>query len=133
MTEEIKSPLYITGYTIIDQQHLELLALMDRLIINIESQGEQATTDALFNHITQELRQHFDIEERLMLKLMYSDTDAHIGLHMKCLRIVTKLIYQSTYGKPDASLKPAYFLRAWLLDHFNSADKHYTEFGQKLP
>lgn len=124
----------------------------DELALNIESIDKQhkqiinilqSLYDALLVHDTREhfqnlcsqliliSRDHFNEEERLMLKFFYPDTEAHIGLHMTFMTIVSTLIGNIRGEQYAYALDNVRYLTSWYIDHILDADRQYSHFVLK--
>ena len=125
--------LPLTGFPNVDRQHLEIYhglhALQNCLSKNCANTSSLELCRSLFNSY----REHFDEEELLMLKSFYPDTEAHIGLHMYCLNILSNLVNTIQNGNTPTALEAVDFLIRWQEDHVSDADLHFSNFINESP
>ena len=127
MKKNKKSP-YLTGFSQMDEQHDGILQIIDILVQQLADEEPLNQCLESCTTLINALRQHYDDEERFMLKSFYPDTEGHIGQHMTYLNHFSKLvnlIQTSHYALALSTLK---FMRSWILDHMNDADKKYADF-----
>lgn len=116
---------YSVNVTTLDEQHKELIAILNRLFIAVSKlEGANAisgTLDSLMNYT----EKHFAHEESLMHQAKYPDFDAHKTEHQRLLAQLDQF-----RKKHQSEEKPVYFemlgfLKAWLKDHILCVDKKY--------
>lgn len=120
------------GYRQIDNDHRHLLDLIN--IVEGALTGEQALTKLLnaIDDLTY-TRQHFALEERLMMEAMYPGIDRHKAAHLELieqLRQAAKPIRDLKAAEPLSTLAVPEeardaligLLRHWLVDHIIKED-----------
>jgi len=117
-----------TGIDLIDDQHKELVALINRL----NSAMQQGLGKAVVGEILDELGRyavfHFEQEETLFDQYGYPETDQHKAVHQKLLGQATEFIEQFQSGQTGMSRDLFLFLKDWLTNHIKGVDKRYVPF-----
>ncbi|WP_272701336.1 bacteriohemerythrin [Desulfovibrio sp. Fe33] len=115
-----------TGIDLIDDQHKELVKLINRL----NSAMLQGKGKAMIGETLEELRRytsfHFNQEETLFEKYGYSETEEHKSVHGKLLGQVSEFIDKFDSGQTGMSRDLFYFLKDWLVNHIQGVDKRYV-------
>jgi hemerythrin len=115
------------GNKLIDQDHLELVTLVNELH---EAVQEGQSTDLLAN-ILQTLstytQEHFQREELLMEHIQYIDIDAHKTVHRKLIDQVLVLQDAFARGRSEVASNTAELLRYWLTHHIMRTDKQLSQ------
>lgn len=125
-TENIK--LCTTSIPMMDQQHEEIIALARELSKAFQNLETKKTLLPICNRLFGACRQHFDDEERLMLKHFYPYTESHIGLHMDYTNILATLINNIKSEAYSDAVDTMAFMMKWQIAHINEADHHYANF-----
>jgi hemerythrin len=125
---------YSVGVDIIDNQHKELLNLINNAINHCT--GDKAAEWDYFNRIMrmgiENIRHHFSTEEAVMLKMNYPQLAEHQAEHAGMLSQIAELIAEIESGKRELDLlKIAFFIRDWILSHIPSFDKNAAEYFRK--
>lgn len=111
------------GNRLIDQDHLELLTLVNELhgAAMTGKGGEQVakTLQTLFIY-TQE---HFQREELLMEHISYPGLEMHRGQHKSLIDQVLVLQDAFKRGRSEVATNTAELLRYWLTHHIQRVDK----------
>lgn len=123
-----KSLPYLTGFILMDQQHDEILEIIAVLTQYLSTNESQSLCLESCSSLVNALRQHYDDEERFMLKSFYPDIEGHIGQHMAYLNHFGKLVSLIRSNQLPLALSTLKFMRSWILDHMNDADKKYADF-----
>ncbi|MGE4421341.1 MAG: bacteriohemerythrin [Pseudodesulfovibrio sp.] len=117
-----------TGIELIDEQHQELIGLINRL----NSAMQQGKGKAVLGEILDELGHyavfHFGQEEILFDKYGYPETDQHKAAHQKLLSDTTTFIEQFKAGQTGMSRDLFFFLKDWLTNHIKGVDHRYIPF-----
>jgi hemerythrin len=120
------SPEYSVNIKTIDNQHQELVNMLNRLFIAVSVREGSKVIGGILEALRSYTRTHFSLEERLMQQANYADLEAHKEEHQKligqlddlCLRHLTedKLIY----------FEMLRFLKTWLKEHIKGVDRKYS-------
>lgn len=116
---------YSVNVAALDDQHKELIAILNRLFIAVSKlEGSKAISGTL-DDLMSYTEKHFALEESLMRQAKYPDFDAHKAEHQRLLAQLDQF-----RKKHQSEEKPIYFemlgfLKAWLRDHILSVDRKY--------
>lgn len=140
---------YSVGLEEIDQQHQQLIILMNRLeLITKYSPNSINYTEKLITVIEQLINYtvlHFSTEEVLMKMFDYPDYENHKNGHEKFVLLVSEKkqdLLTLIEIEPDIQKRNEYvcaqakeifeYLQNWLLNHIMKSDKLYSEFFIKI-
>ena len=119
----------------IDEQHKQLVALINKLYDALARKQQRDEISTVLDELVDYTKVHFAVEECLMRIFHYPEYDAHKAIHDD---IVGKVItFQSQYhaGNDKVGMELLMFLKDWLMDHINKVDKayvpHLTKHGVK--
>lgn len=118
----------MTHIPVMDQQHKEIVALAHELSKAFQNLETKKALLPICNRLFGACRQHFDDEERLMLKHFYPYTESHIGLHMDYTNILATLISNIKSEAYSDAIDTIAFMMKWHIAHINEADAHYANF-----
>lgn len=110
------------GVPSIDQEHQELIELINELYAELES-GEAGSTVADFlGEIYAQISAHFALEETMMRQQRYDQYDDHKIDHERLLDDIRDMIdtYGDRYSVDGAAL--ASRLESWFGEHFKTHD-----------
>ncbi|WP_207259572.1 bacteriohemerythrin [Desulfovibrio sp. Huiquan2017] len=117
-----------TGIDLIDDQHMELVKMVNRL----NSAMQQGKGKAAVGKILDELRHyttfHFSQEEALFDKYGYAETEEHKKSHQKLLAQAVAFSEDFESGRSAMSRDLFHFLKDWLVGHIQGVDRRYVAF-----
>lgn len=113
-----------TGLADIDDEHGELLHLVDRLVAALGRGEEELLLRWRLSCLEAALRNHFATEERLFHQLPYPRREAHEQEHADLL---AHLIEPSLLASRLGITAAAHHVRDWLFTHTRLSDRHFTE------
>lgn len=116
------------GIEEIDADHMKIIEVMEEIKVAVIDRQSDNEIAHLCNRLISVSRQHFDQEERLMLKYFYPDTEAHIGQHMAYINIIGTLIKNLKEAQYSFAIETLKYLANWFLHHIKDADGHYAKF-----
>ena len=119
---------YSVGVKIIDDEHKQLLAMINKAYDSIKDMEEEKVLGELVKEMCDYAQSHFATEERLMKEHGYPAAEGHKKMHDEfTLRSETldKFISSGDHVEP---LKVFKFLADWLRDHILKTDKVFGEF-----
>lgn len=125
------SDKYRLGLPAIDAQHQRLVNLINELYDTLSVTSDKSIIDPILGYVVKLSREHFDVEERMMLDMHYPDIEAHIGRHMTFNETLATIIVQYQQGNIDVTLENLKYLSHWYIEHIKTADSHYCEFIKK--
>jgi hemerythrin-like metal-binding protein len=117
-----------TGLPQIDDAHVALAGLVNRLADAMEHNAPKDTCDELLDQFIETITQHFALEERVMVEKQYPHVDAHQSIHEALIRDVLtfKASYDASSIAQNATLLA--ILDSWLKRDILGADKHLANF-----
>ncbi len=118
------SPLLV-GVPEIDQEHLELVNLLNKLNAAVKKADSIAITTSLFDEFVEKIATHFKAEERLMDRYGDPDSHAHITEHQRLISEVEHLRERFLHGRESHVLQA---LKDWLLNHIMGSDRALGQF-----
>ena len=123
------SPLYDTKHKIIDEQHRELVNIINDLYMSTIDQKINKN-EAFINAAKRCIEYadyHFKTEEKIMDIINYSDAENHKAMHKSFYDEVVSQISKYQEGQPFIANKLVKYLKDWLLEHIAFRDKIFVE------
>lgn len=122
---------YSIGIDTIDEQHHELVDLINRVHTAIhERRGSTVLHEAL-DALLEYTRSHFELEERLMQDCGYPELEQHQQHHADLIEQAVALRAKLNAGGVASSFELLHVLRVWLIRHICEADRRFGEFYQQ--
>jgi hemerythrin len=112
----------------IDDQHKELIRLINDLHDAMMAGNSQSVMKEIFENLNSYIRTHFATEETLMQKYGFPGLDAHRKEHAKFAQRIFEFQEQFEKGQNGLALKLMPLLENWLEAHLISSDKVYAAF-----
>lgn len=125
------SDALVLGIRTIDEQHQELVAIINRLNEAMLARQSREVLGSVFDRLLQYVQFHFEEEELLFKKLGYSDGPGHVAHHEELRARVIDLHRDFRAGNDAISMELMGFLRDWLRNHILVIDKKYVPFLQE--
>jgi len=113
------------GIDLLDEEHREMVRLINRLFDASDSSPLTERLDALIAH----LRSHFNTEERFLRAIDFRDTDEHCREHQ--LQMAEFVDLRRSITRSDASALDAGDLtsiRHWFFNHVVAEDRRFGVF-----
>ena len=118
---------YSVGIKTIDEQHMKLIKLTNKLFGSCMSGSERTRANSIFLSIVHEVIDyvgyHFSTEEKVMEKINYPAYKEHKQAHMNFVKEVLTKVEEFNFSKVNTSLSFVYYLRDWVLRHVAVSDK----------
>jgi len=122
------------GIKLIDEQHKELLNIINMLANSIDNYSQREDILTIVNKLIDYSYYHFSMEEELFAQFNYKDVDAHKKEHLKFTKIFSELKLKLTndeYFKDKSAINIAEeifeYITSWLIHHIINSDKKYVE------
>jgi hemerythrin len=129
---EWSNALYSVKIDSFDNDHKKLLQYINDLhSAMLKGQGKDALSKIL-NDLSEYTHYHFKAEEKQMLESGYPDYEEHKRLHNELTVQLTDLMQDYKLGKREVSIETFKFLKEWLFNHIQVADKKYTPWLLKI-
>ncbi|OIQ51700.1 Methyl-accepting chemotaxis protein III [Pseudodesulfovibrio hydrargyri] len=117
-----------TGIEIIDDQHKELIALINRLNSAMQQGQGKAVLGEILEEVGRYATYHFGQEEALFDKYGYPEVEDHKAVHRDLLGQANSFIERFQSGQTGMSHDLFFFLKDWLVDHIKGVDYRYIPF-----
>jgi hemerythrin-like metal-binding protein len=121
-------PKLILGIPEIDDQHKELVVLINRLHKAMKLKKGLKKSGEILTGLAEYTQYHFSHEESLLETYGYPDKTEHIKIHTKLVNQVMEFKTQFEEGKAALTMDLMKFLTDWLKDHIMKTDKKYSAF-----
>lgn len=117
---------YDVGIVEIDEQHLMLVELLNELDEAIRNHRGSKAVRGILGELLEYTRNHFSLEERLMLETGYPAYAEHCEYHAKFVNQVAELQNKVDKGEGAITFELLHFLRVWLVRHICGVDKEFA-------
>jgi len=121
---------YSVGVKPIDEQHMELIRLTNKLFNSCKA-GQEEGNNAFLEVIHEAVDYtdyHFGTEEKIMERINYPDYAKHKKEHTEFVREIFIKVEEFKSGKLIAPLLFVYFLRDWVLYHIAVSDRRLGDY-----
>jgi hemerythrin len=119
---------YNTGIHIIDEQHQELFATMDRLRKAVQGSATREAVEGLLSELIRCSEHHFATEEAFMTKYAYPDLPQHMAEHASMLTSLHELRSKFQESPHALALMVPTFMEGWLKHHISDGDFGFVTF-----
>ena len=119
---------YSVGVQEIDEQHKELVGLLNQLHSAIREHHGSEASRRILDELADYTRTHFMVEESLMRVSNYPEFENHKRNHEELIAQVQALQEKLDSGQAAITFELLHFLKVWLTRHINEADKHFGDF-----
>lgn len=119
---------YTVGVTEIDEQHKELVKLLNDLHQAIHERHGSDASRKILNELAEYTRVHFAVEESLMRITHYPDFENHKKIHEALIQQVVELQNKLDSGTAKISFELLHFLKHWLMHHIVESDKTFGNY-----
>lgn len=120
------SPDYSVNIRTIDNQHKELVNILNRLFVAVSMREGDKAIAGILDALTSYTQTHFALEERLMQQANYQDFDAHKAEHRKLLDQLDQLCRKHMLEEKPIYFEMLGFLKNWLKEHIQGVDTKYS-------
>lgn len=119
---------YSVGVSAIDEQHQQLVDIINRLFAAMKSGQGQQELGQTFSRLIDYTKEHFSFEESLMEQYDYPEAYRHKQEHVGLTKRVVNLNEQFQSGAILLSVETSHFLKDWLLQHIQKTDQKFGSF-----
>ena len=116
-----------TGHPVIDHDHQDIVAILNRLEVLADGEPRQEIGQLLCD-ITDCVLVHFGHEEMLMQRVRYPAYDDHMLSHCRFFATLTRFIFDFETGETGLVRDIQEFLARWLVEHESSEDQAFVAF-----
>lgn len=120
------SPDYSVNIKTIDDQHRELVNILNRLFIAVSRREGDKAIAGILDALLCYTRTHFALEERLMQQANYRDYEAHKQEHNKLIAQLDQLCRKHMLEEKPIYFEMMSFLKTWLKEHIQGVDRKYS-------
>lgn len=121
------SPDYSVNIKTIDNQHQELVNILNRLFTAVSLREGSKVIASILSALTSYTKTHFALEERLMQQAAYADIEAHKLEHKKLIEQLEDLCKRHEQEEKPIYFEILRFLKHWLKEHIKGVDTKYSE------
>ncbi len=114
---------YLTQVEEIDNQHRRLFDLVNDIYDMMRLGRVQESVVEGLTELYEFTRFHFGTEEKFMADTNFDGMEPHIAEHARLLDQISNLRIEVREGRIVLSMNEMYFLKDWLLVHFQGPDK----------
>ena len=116
----------ITGNSMIDEQHKELIGKIDKLLACCEEGGEKLQAVKMLDYLAEYTEFHFNAEEKLQEDVAYPAIKEHKKMHAEFKKAVSELheMLEEEEGPTQAFVQAVKTnVVEWLFNHISNMDK----------
>ena len=117
------TPALEVGFAKMDEDHRELIEVLNRLHADLDQGKDQAELAKILNFLRDYTVGHFQTEEALMIKYNYPGASAHFAAHASLVLKVCDFIVDFRAGRVALTETLLEFLETWLREHILGLDQ----------
>ncbi len=121
----------ISGIDSIDEQHKELVAMVNELHQAMRMKKGTEESGKILERLAQYTVDHFAYEATLFDEHQYPEADQHNEIHAQLVAKVQEFQQQFNEGKAALSMELMQFLTDWLENHILKTDREYVPYLQE--
>ncbi len=111
----------------IDNQHKELIRIINELYVSVVDGKNSNTMDKIFKDLTEYATTHFKTEEDYFDKFKYSESSFHKQQHKDIAEKIEEFKKRNAAGRKILDSEILCFLMSWFVNHVILIDKRFTE------
>ncbi len=119
---------YETGINILDEEHKQLLNLINLVYSAIRDKKGPSVIAAVLTDLERYTVDHFQHEEKLLEKYGYPDFQAHLQKHKAFINELKDKKAKMDSDQDELAKELLRFMREWLVNHIMVMDKNYGPF-----
>ena len=120
------SPEYSVEVAELDQQHKQLLAMMNNAYAETEKDATPLDVSRMIFEMNEYAIAHFSREEKYMKQTAYAGYEDHKGQHEYFYDQIARFKAELATGNREIYGEIADFLKTWFFDHIVKKDQLYT-------
>jgi hemerythrin len=120
------SPEYSVHIQTIDNQHRELVNILNRLFVAVAHREGDKVIAGILDALISYTQTHFALEERLLRQAQYKDLEPHMEEHRKLLDQLDNLCKKHLIEEKVIYFEMLSFLKTWLKEHIQGVDTKYS-------
>jgi len=129
------SATYSVGIKLIDDQHKELLNLVNDMynhVNNDDEEAERAYFKGVIRQVVDYVKIHFATEEKIMRGTKFQGYAGHKKVHDTFILSVVDIIQKFDEGKRVPLINFTNFIKDWILTHIAIMDKQCFEYLMRI-
>jgi hemerythrin len=117
------------GIDEIDDQHQELVVLLNRLFVSMVQREREKATIEILDALIDYTKTHFTLEEQLMRDAKYEAQEyaLHQRAHRDFIEKVDAAARKSLVEGKSVSFEMIHFLKHWLREHILVSDRQFAD------
>ena len=119
---------YSVGITKIDNEHMKLVDLINKLHESMRDQKTNEVLGSIISELVDYTKFHFSTEENYFAMYNYPETESHKKAHRAFVNKISDFEKGFKTGKLMLSMEIINFLKEWLVKHIQVTDKSYSDF-----
>lgn len=119
---------YNTGIQLIDEQHQELFATVERLKAVVQAGADREEIEGLLATLVLLSERHFTSEEAFMARYGYPDLTQHMAEHASMLTSLHEMLSKFRESHHALALMVPTFMEGWLKHHISDGDFGFVTF-----
>jgi len=119
---------YSVGIKEIDDQHMSLLKIINKLMNEQQGEFESKQFSETIPSLIHYAYTHFATEERYMAQANFPGQQKHILEHIDFIMKVLSLAMKATDGNRESRLELIRFLNTWFSSHVLGIDRQYIPY-----
>ncbi len=131
MEEIIWSNAYSVGVPSIDEQHKNIIQIINRLIVASNTSSKTESVPEVLAEMLKYAKEHLAYEELLLQKHGYPDFENHKSKHVAYVENIVKFSTEAISEQQSDSKKLLAYLHKWWTNHILHEDMQYSEYLQK--
>ena len=119
-------PELLTGIASVDEQHRAMVELHNEIATGLTGDRPAYFVIEALARLYQYSRQHFESEEKLMLRYGFEGLDDHRREHAELLDRLREVVLQYRSQPDTVPGKIQEFVRVWVVRHIEEADMQFA-------
>jgi len=126
-------------HEIIDGQHREHAVMFNKIVELSLTNGDQTDLQQrskqlheLLNKFCAKTKEHFSVEEELMLKVNYPAHSEHARAHLMLMAELKRYIRHVEKGLDNIDISSLNSLKSWFISHISDSDKKFDKFLDEI-
>jgi hemerythrin len=121
---------YTVGIQLLDDQHKELLKLINTCYLGCLSEDEAVKKHLMVNihGLINYIRYHFSTEEQLLERIKYPDGAAHKRQHNEFIQEIVERLKDIERDQIISTKAFVRYIRDWMVTHITLIDKKYATY-----
>lgn len=126
-------PTYSVGHPKIDEQHKEIVNMVNRLHESILQNKVDEEVASVLKELISYTQYHFDEEENVMYELGYPHLKDHMRVHQELINRIGGYLIKLRSGQKVSVFQLIGFLREWLMNHILVDDMKIKTYLENNP